>query len=97
MLSKKERRFIRNWEEQRKGGRTSYYALYIFIWFFIALLGLFFVFNHFTEIYRNKLQTLYQMMAGSIIIAVIATHFSYQNNEKRFKKIIQREMGEAKQ
>jgi peptidoglycan/LPS O-acetylase OafA/YrhL len=96
MLSKQERRFIRIWEEQRKGSKAGYYALYISIWFFVTMLGLFFVFNNFTDTYRNKLSTLYQMAAAAILVAVIATHFSYRYNEQRFKKIIRREMGEGK-
>lgn len=91
MLSPKERRFIRNWEEQRQGGRVGYYALYIFIWFFIAMLGLFFLFNNFTQVYKNKLPTLYKMLSIAIVISVLATHLSYLYNERRFKKIIRRE------
>ncbi|HKH59990.1 MAG TPA: hypothetical protein VKA49_04110, partial [Flavitalea sp.] len=31
MLSSSEKRFVRYWQEQRTGGRWSYYALYIAI------------------------------------------------------------------
>lgn len=97
MLTRQERRFVRNWEEQRKGSRAGYYLLYICIWFFVSMLGLFFLFAHFTEMYRNKLQTLYEMMAAATVLAIITTHLTYQRNEKRFKKIIRREMDDAKQ
>ena len=97
MLSKKERRFVRTWEEQRKGSKAGYYALYIFIWFFVAMLGLFFVFVNITDVYRNTLATLYQMIAIALFVAAITTHFVYQFNEKRFKKIIRREINEAKE
>ena len=94
MLSRNERRFIRNWEEQRKGSRAGYYALYIFIWFFISMLGLFFLLNDFIEVRRNSLHKYYIMMAIALVISTTATHISYAINERRFKKIIRREMGE---
>ncbi len=97
MLTKQERRFVRNWEEQRKGSRAGYYLLYTCIWFFVSMLGLFFLFAHFTEMYRNKLQTLYEMMGAAIVVAIIVTHLTYRRNENRFRKIIRREMEDIKQ
>ena len=72
MLSKKERRFVRAWEEQRSGSKVGYYTLYVLIWFFVAMLGLFFIFVNVTDVYRNKLSTLYQMMAMGMLIAITA-------------------------
>lgn len=95
MLTPKERRFIRHWEEQRSGSRAGYYVLYIFIWFFVALVFLFFLLNNFMQIQRNRPQFLYSILAGAIIISITATHIGYLQNERRFKKIIRREVAET--
>lgn len=92
MLTHRERRFIRHWEEQRRGSRAGYYLLYIFIWFFVAALFLFFVFNNFVQIERNSLQKLYSLLLAATVISVVVTHISFLQNERRFKKIIRREM-----
>lgn len=95
MLTHKERRFIRHWEEQRSGSRAGYYILYIFMWFFIAVLFLFFMVNNFMQMQRNSLQKLYAILAAATTIAVVVTHISYLKNERRFKKIIRREVAAA--
>lgn len=93
MLSTTERRFIRYWEEQRTGGRWSYYALYIFIGTFIA-----------TVIFSTFLFLFFQVIFGSftfwialftaILLSSIATTISWASNEKKFRKIIRREIGQ---
>ncbi len=95
MLTHKERRFIRHWEEQRSGSRIGYYVLYIFIWFFVAALFLFFVMNNFVQIERNSLQKLYRLLTIAAIISIVVTHISFMRNERRFKRIIRREMDAA--
>ncbi len=95
MLTKKERRFIRYWEEQRSGSRAGYYVLYILIWFFVSLIFLFFLLNNFTRIQRNQPKYLYIILAASTSIAAFATHGNYRLNERRFKKIIRREVDGA--
>ena len=95
MLTHKERRFIRQWEEQRRGSRVGYYVLYIFIWFFVAALFLFFVMNNFVQIERNSLQKVYKLLTAATVISVVVTHISFRRNERRFKKIIRREVDAA--
>ena len=95
MLTHKERRFIRHWEEQRRGSRAGYYVLYIFIWFFVAMIFLFFLLNNFVQIQKNSLQKLYGMLITATVISIIVTHVSFLQNERRFKKIIRREMDAA--
>lgn len=92
MLTHKERRFIRHWEEQRRGSRAGYYMLYIFIWFFVAMIFLFFLLNNFVQIQRNNVQKLYGMLIAAAVISIIVTHLSFWQNERKFKKIIRREM-----
>ena len=93
-INKTERRFLRHWEEQRKGSRLGYYTLHILVWFFVSFLCLFFVLNNFIDIKQNKLYTLYIMIAASLAMSLTVTHFTYLSNEKKFKKIIQREVNE---
>ena len=91
-INKDERRFLRHWEEQRKGSKLGYYALYILIWFFTSMLCLFFVFNNFMNFGKTSINTLYLITGLSIIIAVGCTHLTWYRNEKQFKKIIDREV-----
>jgi len=91
-INKDERRFLRHWEEQRKGSRLGYYALFIVIWFFTSMLCLFFIFNSFVQIKKNGIDKLYMMTAASVVMSIIITHYTYWKNEKKFKSIIRREM-----
>lgn len=91
-ISKDERRFLRYWEEQRKGSRFGYYTMYILIWFFTSMLCLFFLLNNFVTFGKTDIKVLYLIIILSIVISVSFTHFTYWRNEKRFKKIIKREV-----
>ena len=94
-INKDERRFLRYWEEQRKGSKIGYYAMYILIWFFTAMLCLFFVLNNFVTFGKTSIKVLYLIIALSITISVGFTQFTYWRNEKRFKKIIAREVADS--
>jgi len=89
VLTVTEKRFIKYWEDQRQGGRTKYYLLYILTGSFVATLVLSFL----------MLMMGFDLPENLVLIAIssfgfvtIATIFSWWNNEKRFKKIIQREI-----
>ncbi|MBC7827940.1 MAG: hypothetical protein H7122_09350 [Chitinophagaceae bacterium] len=94
MLNTSEKRFIRYWQEQRTGGRWSYYTLYIVIGTFIA-----------TIIFSTFLFLFFQIVFGSIsfwmalltafLISSLATVLTWSSNEKKFKKIIRREIEEG--
>lgn len=93
MLSSSEKRFIRYWQEQRTGGRWSYYATYIAIGTFIATIILStFLFLFFQVIFGN-LGFWIALLTG-LMISSVATILTWSSNEKKFKKIIRREMGE---
>ena len=94
-INKDERRFLRYWEEQRKGSRLGYYVMYICIWFFTATLCLFFVMNNFVSFGKTSINVLYTIIGVAIVIAASCTHFTYLHNQKRFKKIIDREVGNS--
>jgi len=95
-INKTERRFLRHWEEQRKGSRIGYYVMHILVWLFISFLCFFFVLNNFIDIKQNKIGTLFLMIGLSISVSIAVTHYTYYTNEKKFKKIIQREVEEGK-
>jgi hypothetical protein len=89
MLTATEKRFIKYWEEQRQGGKVKYYLLYILTGSFVATLVLSFL----TLMIGIDLpQNLLLIALSSFGLVTIATIFSWWYNEKRFKKIIQREI-----
>ena len=92
MLTASEKRFIKSWEDQRKGGRFKYYLLYIFAGTFVAILVLSFL----TAVLGLGLpENILRIIIGSLSIVSIATVFSWGKNERRFKSIIQREIKEG--
>jgi predicted tellurium resistance membrane protein TerC len=94
LLSTSEKRFIRYWQEQRTGGRGSYYALYIIVGTFIATLILCaFLFLFFKQILRSF--TFWVALSGGLVISCIATIMTWSSNEKKYKRIIRREMDQS--
>ena len=93
MLTTKEKRFIKYWEDQRKGGRWAYYAVYIFGGTFAATIVIFLVWSMLAPFYPEKLWMI-PVSAALIILAI--THYSWQTNEKKFKAIIKREIARGK-
>lgn len=94
VLSAKEKRFIKYWEEQRTGGRWSYFALYIPVGTFLCSVLTAFLFSMVSFIEG------YFFITVGIISAVLATLITvgtWYNNEKKFRKIIQREVIRGKQ
>ena len=92
MLTASEKRFIKSWEEQREGGKVKYYLLYILMGTFVSTLVLSFL----TQVLGMGLvENLWLIIIGSFSIITIATVFSWWQNEKKFKGIIQREIREG--
>ena len=92
-ISAAERRFIRNWEEQRTGGRTSYVFLYTFAYTMVSFItsiaiGLF--------LSIPFIKAIWLVLIGfiSIILGFIIASVSWQQKQSKFQKIIKREMGE---
>ena len=92
MLTATEKRFIKYWEDQRQDGRIKYYLLYIITGSFVATLVLSFLMLMVGVDLPNNLVLI---AIGSFCIVTIATIFSWWNNEKKFKNIIQREIREG--
>jgi hypothetical protein len=95
VLSAREKRFIKYWEEQRKGGRYAYYLLYILGGtFIISLLG--FILLLFILQFMFNVTMLWAVPVSAFVLAVLLTIMTWQNNERKFKRIIRREVAEAK-
>jgi hypothetical protein len=88
-ITNDERRFLRSWEEQRTGGKSSYIATYTFGWFIVLFmmgvaLGLF---------SGLRLVNARIILVWSLISAVGAVALSWwmwQRNQRRFRSIIKR-------
>jgi VIT1/CCC1 family predicted Fe2+/Mn2+ transporter len=91
LLSTSEKRFIRYWQEQRTGGRWSYYALYIAIGTFIGTIILStFLFLFFQVIFGTL--SFWIALSVAFLISSVATILTWSSNEKKFKRIVRREM-----
>lgn len=89
MLSAKERRFIKYWEEQRVGGQRPYLILYILAGTFISTIVVFFLFAMFGIDLEG---TLWMVPVISVIAVTAISVATWKRNERRFKEIIKREM-----
>lgn len=92
MLTATEKRFIKYWEEQRQGGRTKYFLLYMLAGTFIGTIVLSFLSAMFTSGFPHNI---WLIVIGSFILVTIFTVLTWNVNEKKFKAIIQREIREA--
>lgn len=92
MLTAKEKRFIRYWEEQRVGGMRPYLILYILAGTFISSIIVFFVFSMFGVDFDGILWTVPTISVVSVTAITIIT---WKRNEKQFKGIIKREIEEG--
>ncbi len=93
MLTSAEKRFVRYWEEQRKGGRWSYLLLYILAGTFIASIVLLFVLHMWAVDFEGRE---WLIPITSFVIITVVTNLTWMRNEKRFKTIIRREMENGK-
>lgn len=89
MLTPKERRFLRSWEEQRRGGKRAYFLLYMIAGTIVTSIGVAFV----QSMFRFGLPVrLWTIPVISFLITILLTWYSWRNNEARFRSLIKREM-----
>ena len=93
MLSTSEKRFIRYWQEQREGGRWSYYVTYMAVGTFMVTIIISTFLFLFLQVVFGSL-TFWMGFLASLAIAVISTLASWSANEKKFRKLIRREIEE---
>ena len=94
MLTSKERRFLRYWEEQRKGGQWKYLLLYIPIGILICLLMIAFLFMIFFISFPGGF---WAFLLLCLVVAAGIVVPTWIHNEKKFKAIIKREIREGQQ
>jgi MFS family permease len=93
MLSPKEKRFKRYWEDQRTGGKWRYLALYTFCWTFIfvvspVLLGVVFNLFNFLDLYNWPFVAVVLLIA---VVAFIVSHYYWEKNESKLKMLNNRD------
>ncbi len=92
-LTDDERRFIRNWEEQRKGGKMVFIPIYTFGFFIIIFmsgvaLGLF------TGVRFIKISWLSLLGAGALVGGFLLSFVLWNRSQRKFQRIITREINE---
>lgn len=92
MLTSKEKRFIRYWEEQRVGGMRPYLILYILAGTFISTIIVFFIFS---MLGFDAAAILWMVPTISLVSVTAITIITWKRNEKQFKGIIKREIEEG--
>lgn len=91
MLTTEEKRFIRYWQEQRTGGKTSYFLLYLLLGSFImSLFGLVILLFFLHLFFSWKLLII--TVAISFVLTGLMTVLVWSRNERRWKSLIRREI-----
>jgi hypothetical protein len=93
-LSPEERRFLKNWEEQRKGGKASFVGVYTFGLFIMFYMG-FLAVGLFSGWPFLKASWLITMAVGALAGAFVAANFLWTWQQKKFSSIIRREMKDS--
>lgn len=92
MITNIERQFISQWREQKSGPKWKYYLLFSVAWTVVSFLVIFFLTKLFTSLWETGGQNLiYILIIISIITGFFSTHLTYVTNEKKYKKIMERE------
>lgn len=95
-ISTEERRFIRNWEEQRKGGKASFVAIYTFGYFMVLfMLGI--AGWLFSGLRFVTLPLITGLGIVALVGAIALSFWQWQRHQKKFARIIQREIAEGDQ
>lgn len=90
-LSPDERRFLKNWEEQRKGGKAGFVGVYTFGLFILFYMG-FLAVGLFSGWPFLKASWLVIMGICAFTGALAAAHFLWVSQQKKFSSIIRREL-----
>ena len=93
-LSPDERRFLKSWEEQRKGGKASFVGIYtfgLFILFYLASIAL----GLFSGIPFIKLIWLSLIGIIALASAFSLSLFLWSWQQKKFSTIVKRELADC--
>ena len=92
MITKPDRRFINQWEEQKSGPKWKYYLQFSVAWTVVSFLVIFFLTKLFTMAWEKGGRYMVITFAvASVLIGVLATHLTYSLSEKRYRKIMNKE------
>ena len=92
MITNSEKHFINNWQEQKSGPKWKYYLLFSIAWTVVSFLVIFLLTKLFTNLWETGGRNLiYTIITVSIIIGFLSTHFTYVLNERRLKKIVEKD------
>ena len=91
MLTTTERRFIRNWQEQREGGKLSYILLYTVVGTFIATIILSVFLVLFFQVVFGSFPFWLVLISG-FLISFISSWINWNRNEQKLQQIIRREI-----
>lgn len=92
MLNSSDRHFMNSWRDQREGPRWKYYLTYIVAWSAVIFLCTFFLLKLvMDDRSMGGWGSFYIVVPFSIVAAIAVTHLVYTINEKKFKRIIERE------
>lgn len=92
MITATQQRFIEQWREQKSGPKWKFYLLFSFAWSVVSFLVIFFLTKLLTQLWETGgANLIYVLIAISIIVGFLSTHFTYTVNEKRYKQIMDRE------
>lgn len=90
-LTAAERRFLRNWEEQRHGGKSMYVLVYTLGWALVI-----FMTSVALALFMNlpfiKLQWIVIMLVGAIVGGLLLALGLWKRCQRRFRRIIEREI-----
>ncbi|WP_126970633.1 hypothetical protein [Gynurincola endophyticus] len=92
MITQKERRFLKYWEEQRKGGKFSFFALYISMGTIVTTIAVAFLMSVLGLKYAY-----WPVPIIGLVLMVIITMLTWNTNEKQFRRIIKRVINEGKE
>lgn len=92
MLSNSEKRFVESWQEQRGSSKVKYYVQYTFAWGIVIFLSLFFIIKLImSDRSMGGLHTFYVLLPIALVLSFIATHLTFIINERKLKKLIDRD------
>lgn len=93
-LSPEERRFLKNWEEQRKGGKTSFVGVYTFGLFIMFYMG-FLAVGLFSGWAFLKASWLIIMGICALAGAFLSANLLWIWQQKKFSSIVRRELADS--
>ena len=92
MLTHSEKIFIRNWQIQKEGPKWKYYLQYIIAWSTVIFLSLFFLLKLImADRSMGGWTSFFIILPVSVLLAFLITHLVYQTNERKLKRIVDRE------